>query len=102
MLHVIETAASQFFLRAVTGENAGRDPSQVDADYQRAAHLAALALPYRYPRLSAVKVAGDPSNPMQFKDNATAEELRAEIERRINILQKAGILELQVIEPEVQ
>jgi HEAT repeat protein len=46
MLHVIETAASQFFLRAVAGENAARDPSQVDADYQRAAHLAALALPY--------------------------------------------------------
>jgi hypothetical protein len=28
--------------------------------------------------------------------------LRAEIERRLNILQKAGILELQVIRPEVQ
>jgi len=39
---------------------------------------------------------------MRFKDDATAEELRAEIEHRLNILQKAGILELQVIEPEVQ
>jgi hypothetical protein len=46
MLHVIETAASHFYLRAVMGKNAGRDDSQIDTDYQRAAHLAALALPY--------------------------------------------------------
>ena len=49
-----------------------------------------------------MKVAGDPSNPMRFKDDATAEELRAEIEHRLNILRKVGILMLQVIEPEVQ
>jgi hypothetical protein len=50
-----------------------------------------------------VKVAGGASNPVHFKDDATAEELRAEIERRLNILQEAGILELKVIEtPEVQ
>jgi hypothetical protein len=52
--------------------------------------------------ISAVKVAGGASNPVHFKDDATAEELRAEIERRLNILQEAGILELKVIEPEVQ
>jgi hypothetical protein len=39
---------------------------------------------------------------VHFKDDATSEELRAEIERRLNILQKSGILELKVIEPEVQ
>jgi hypothetical protein len=43
-----------------------------------------------------MKVAGDPSNPMHFKDDATAEELREEIERRLNILLEAGILKLQV------
>jgi hypothetical protein len=37
MLHVIETPASRLFLRAATGKNAGRDPSHVDANYQRAA-----------------------------------------------------------------
>jgi hypothetical protein len=45
MLYAIKTAASQFFLRAVTGKNGGRDPSQVDDDYQRAAHLAAWHYP---------------------------------------------------------
>jgi hypothetical protein len=44
--------------------------------------------------LSATKLAGDPNSPAHFKDDATAEELRAEIERRLNILRKARILEL--------
>jgi hypothetical protein len=35
---------------------------------------------------------------LHFKDDATAEELRAEIERRIDILQSAGILERRAIE----
>jgi hypothetical protein len=91
-----------FFLRAEMGKNAGRNRSEVDEDYKQATHLAALAAPYRHARLSAMKLAGDPSNPMRFKDDATADELRAEIERRLNILQKAGILELKVVEPEVQ
>jgi hypothetical protein len=38
---------------------------------------------------------GDPNNPEHFKDDAMAEELRAEIERRLNVLQEAGILELK-------
>jgi hypothetical protein len=31
-------------------------------------------------------------------DGATADELRAEINRRLTVLQEAGIIELQVIE----
>jgi hypothetical protein len=49
-----------------------------------------------------VKLAGNPNSLVHFNDDATAEELRAEIERRLNILHEAGILELKVIEPEVQ
>jgi hypothetical protein len=44
-LYVIETAARHFFLRAEMGKNAGRKQSEVDADYEKAAHLAALAAP---------------------------------------------------------
>jgi hypothetical protein len=98
MLHVVEVAASHFYLRAVTGKNAGRDPTEIDADYQKAAHLAALALPYRHPRLSAMKLVGNPSNPLSFKEDATADELSAEINRRLTALQKAGVIELQVVE----
>jgi hypothetical protein len=102
-LHILERSARHFFMRAEMGVNAGRKQSDIDQDYKQAAALAALAAPYRHARLSAMKVAGDVSNPMHFKDNATAEELRAEIERRLNILQEAGILELKpFVAPEVQ
>jgi hypothetical protein len=40
-----------------------------------------------------MKVACDPNNPVRFKDNATAEELRAEMMRRIAELSEAGIID---------
>jgi hypothetical protein len=51
------------------GVNASRNQAEVDEDYRQAAHLAALAAPYRHARLSAVKVASDPN-----KDDATADD----------------------------
>jgi hypothetical protein len=44
-----------------------------------AAHLAALVAPYRHARLSAMKLAGDPNNPVRIRDDASIEELRAEM-----------------------
>jgi hypothetical protein len=102
-LHVIERAARHFFIRAEMGLNAGRKQSEIDQDYKQAAALAALAAPYRHARLSAVKLAGNPNNPDDSWDGATADELRAEINRRLTVLQEAGIIELQVVPaPEVQ
>ena len=85
-LHVIERAARHFFIRAEIGKNTSRSQSEVDADYEKAAHLAALVAPYRHARLSAVKLAGDPNNPLRIKDDATADELREEIMRRLAVL----------------
>ena len=76
-LYVIEKAAQHFFIRAEMGKNAGRRAEEVDEDYKQAAMLAALAAPYRHARLSAMKLARDPNNPARFKDDATADELRA-------------------------
>jgi hypothetical protein len=59
--------------------------------------IAEKIAPYRHARLSAVKLAGDPSNPVRFNDNATAAELRAEIMKRIAILQDAGLIDLQAL-----
>ena len=47
--------------------------------------------PYRHARLSAMKVAGDLKNPARFNDNATADELRAELMKRLEILTSAGL-----------
>jgi hypothetical protein len=57
--YVIEMAMWHFFIRAEMGKNAGRKQSEVDADYEKAAHLASLVAPYRHARLSAVKLASD-------------------------------------------
>lgn len=100
MLHVIEKAASHFYLRAEMGKRAGtRKPKEIDEDYRQAAALASLAAPYRHARLKAVTLAGDPNNPVRFKDNATADELREEIMRRLAMMREAGILDLEALPP---
>ena len=70
-LYVIEMATRHFFIRAEMGKNAGRKKEEVDEDYKQAEVFAALVAPYRYARLSAVKLAGDPNNPVHFRDDAS-------------------------------
>ena len=45
-------------------------------------------------RLSPMKLAGDPNSPVRFKDDATADELRAELMKRLRILVSAGLIDL--------
>jgi hypothetical protein len=97
VLHVIEEAATHFFLRAKMGKNAGRGTEEIDNDYKQAAALAALAAPYRDAKLSAVKLAGDPNNPMRMKEGATLEELRAEMMKHMNILIEGGYIDLEAL-----
>lgn len=59
--------------------------------------MANLAVPYRHSRLSAMKLAGDPNNPARFKDDATADELRAELMKRLEILTSAGLIDLKAL-----
>ena len=94
-LYVIETGMRHFFIRAEMGKNAGREEALVGQDYKDAATLAAMVAPYRHARLSAVKLAGDPNNPARFKDDATADELRAELMKRLEILTSAGLIDLR-------
>ena len=96
-LYVIEKAMRHFFLRAETGKAVGRSQQLVDEDYKQAATLAALAAPYRHARLSAMKLAGDPNSPVRFKDDATADELREEVMRRLGILAEAGVIDLAAL-----
>jgi hypothetical protein len=97
MLHVIEESATHFFLRAKMGKNAGRRTEEIDEDYKQAAALAALAAPYRHARLSAMKLAGDPNNPVRIKDDATLEELRAEMMKHLHILIDGGLIDLEAL-----
>jgi hypothetical protein len=96
-LHVLERSMRHFFIRAEMGMNAGRNQSEVDADYEKAAHLAALVAPYRHARLSAVKLAGDPNNSVPFKDGASVDELREEIMQDLGRLVSAGVIDLKAL-----
>jgi hypothetical protein len=96
MLLVIEKAASHFYLRAEMGKHSGtRKPKEIDEDYREAAALASLAAPYRHARLSAMKLAGDPNNPVRIHDNASLDELRAEVQKHFKIL--APVLDLEAL-----
>ena len=75
----------------------GRKAEQIDQDYRDAAHLAVLAAPFRHSKLTATKILGDPNNAVHFRDDATVEELRAEIMKRLEILTSAGLIDLQVL-----
>ena len=85
------------FVQAEMRKELGAKQEEVIDLYERAAHLAALAAPYRHARLKAVTLAGDPNNPVRFKDDATAEELRQEIMRRLAVLQEHGVLDLAAL-----
>jgi hypothetical protein len=54
--------------------------------------IQALEAPFKHPRLKAVTLAGDPNNPIRFKDDTTIEELRAEVLKHLEIL--APVLDL--------
>jgi hypothetical protein len=99
-LYVIECSMRHFFLRAEMRKHTKHTDEKadlIDADYEKAAHLAALVAPYRHARLSAMKLAGDPNNPAGFSDDATADELRAEIMKRLAVLTSAGLIDLQAL-----
>jgi hypothetical protein len=95
MLYIMERSATHFFLRAQLG--AGRKQEQIDEDFRQAAQIAAMAAPFRHARLSATKMLGDPNNPARFKDDATADELRAEIMKRLAVLTSAGLIDLEAL-----
>jgi hypothetical protein len=96
-LYVIEMAMRHFYMRAEMGKNAGRKEALVDQDYKDAATLAALVAPFRHARLSAMKLAGDPNSPLRIRDDASADEIRAEIMKRLAVLTSAGLIDLQAL-----
>jgi hypothetical protein len=79
------------------GKNAGRKQSDIDEDFRQASAIAALAAPYRHSKLTAVKLAGDPNNPARIKEDATLEELRADMMKHLHILIDGGLIDLEAL-----
>jgi hypothetical protein len=86
-----------FFLRGEAAKNTNMKAEKIDAYYEKAAHLAALAVPYRHARLSAMKLAGDPNNPGRIRNDASLEELRAEMTKHLGILIEGGLIDLEAL-----
>ena len=86
-----------FFAKAMHAKTNKGKPEIIDAHMLQAVLIAEKIAPYRRARLSAVKLAGDPNNPARFKDDATADELRAEIIKRLTALSEAGVLDLTAV-----
>jgi hypothetical protein len=96
-LFVMEEGMRHYFSKAMQAKTNNVKAEIVDSYMQKAIAVAEKVAPYRHARLSAVKLAGDPNNPARFKDDATADELRGEIMKRLEILTSAGLIDLQAL-----
>jgi hypothetical protein len=96
-LHVMEVGMRHFFAKAMQAKANKGKPETIDANMLQAVSIAERIAPYRHARLSAVKLAGDPNSPIRFKDDATADELRAELTKRLRILVSAGLIDLKAL-----
>ncbi len=98
-LHVMEAGMRHFYVRAMKAIEIKAPSEIVDKNLEKAVSIAEKIAPFRHARLSAVKLAGEPNNPLRVYDNASAEELRAEVMRHIARLTDAGVLDLQALLP---
>ena len=78
-LAVMEEGMRALLVRAMAAKQTKQPDKVIDAAMIQAVQIAEKVAPYRHARLSAVRLAGDPNNPLRFKDDATADELREEI-----------------------
>jgi hypothetical protein len=98
-LHVIETVMRRFYSLAQTGRKANAPLDEVRKCFREAAQLAALAVPYRHARLSAVKHIEQADTLDGIGPDASPEELRAEIAKRIPLLRDKGYVDLEALPP---
>jgi hypothetical protein len=96
-LEVIEEVMKYFYGLGVHGAKSKAPVDQVQKCFQKALHAASLAAPYRHARLSAVKHIEQGDTIDGISANATAEELRAEIAKRIRQLIDKGYVDLEAL-----
>ena len=65
--------------------------------FNRALHAASIAAAYRHPKLSAVKHLEQINSIDGISANATPEELRAEIAKRVVSLAEKGYIDLEAL-----
>ena len=83
-----------FYSRAMQLKAVGGKPELVDASLLEAVKIAEKIAPYRHHKLAAIKLNKDPVEP-RFRKGASMEELRAEMQRHLEIL--APVLDLEAL-----
>jgi hypothetical protein len=96
-IEVIERVMRYFFSLGVHGAKNKAPVDEVQRCFNRALHAASIAAPYRHPRLSAVKHLEQADSIDGISANATPEELRAEIAKRVVMLAEKGYVDLEAL-----
>jgi hypothetical protein len=98
-LEVIEQVMRYFYGLGVHGAKNKAPVDEVQRCFNRALHAASIAAPYRHPRLNAVKHIDNAEILEGVRADATAEELRAELAKRIAMLCDRGYVNLDALPP---
>ena len=98
-VYAIETCMRYFYSLAQTGRKANAPLDEVRKCFEKAAQLAALAAPYRHPRLSAVKHLEHADTIDGIGPDASVEELRAALAKRVALLRDKGMIDLEALPP---
>ena len=104
-IEVIEQVMRYFYAMGVQGVKAKAPVEEVGKYFTKAVHAASIAAPYRHPRLSAVKRVdglGQPGSIDGIRADATPEELRAEIAKRVALLRDKGYIDMNALPPPAQ
>ena len=88
-----------FYGLGVHGAKSKAPVDEVQKCFQKALYAASLAAPYRHARLSAVKHLEQTDSIDGISANASVEELRAEIAKRVALLRDKGYLNLDALPP---
>ena len=99
-LEVIEQVMRYFFYGlGVHGAKNKAPVDEVQRCFNRALHAASIAAPYRHPRLTAVKHLEQTDSIDGVRSDASPEELRAEIAKRVVLLRDKGYVDLEALPP---
>src|SRR5262245_11655976 len=93
-LYVMETGMRYFFMRAQTARNVKGNEAVVRANMVEAVTIPEKIEPYRQQRLGAIKLNKAPVEP-PFRRGASMDELRAEMQKHLEIL--APVLDLEAL-----
>jgi hypothetical protein len=94
-VYVMESAMRHFFIRAESRKNTNWDQSEVDADYTKAAEIAAMVAPFRHAKLASMKLAAVDPMAIDGLEGMTSEQLREKVMEQLRLAVSQGVIDLK-------